>query len=388
MAEREGEHIYVRNEAGGLKPLTEKRFGKEEELQALLAKHPELLEGTQIRPNDPRRWILITREQDIADRWSLDHLVIDQDATPTLVEVKLGANPDARRKVVGQMLDYAAHAHTLDVAELRRAFENQSNAEDLLNKLIEDKYDNDRTFWEQVARNLKEKRIRLLFVADAIPDELARIVEFLNEQMPDIEVLAVEIKQFFTGTESQTLVPRVIGRLAKPNRSIDPNWHDLYHEFWTDFLATFARKYKDWKVHRTTKGQRNLTNSYLQLDANGKTHHEMQYSFDYARREGDQTQVNFWVNPSNWGEPSKIEEAERIVRELDMQKDEIKRRFGEPDLLNWDPVDGRPMWGIHVRHPDKSLAIGDRERWPDVRDWGIKRLGSLRDAIQPHLDSL
>ena len=41
--------------------------------------------------------------------------------------------------------------------------------------------------------NLAAKRLRLLFVADALPDELAHVVEFLNEQMPYIEVLAVEI---------------------------------------------------------------------------------------------------------------------------------------------------------------------------------------------------
>ena len=57
------------------------------------------------------------------------------------------------------------------------------------------------------------KRLRLLFVSDGIPDELARVVEFLNEQMPNIEVLAVEIKRF-RGETSETLVPRVIGRLA------------------------------------------------------------------------------------------------------------------------------------------------------------------------------
>ena len=51
-------------------------------------------------------------------------------------------------------------------------------------------------------------------MADAIPDELARIVEFLNEQMPNIEVLAVEIKQFRDDKSAQTLVPRVIGRVA------------------------------------------------------------------------------------------------------------------------------------------------------------------------------
>lgn len=68
-------------------------------------------------------------------------------------------------------------------------------------------------FWDDVATHLAAKRLRLLFVADEIPDELARVVEFLNEQMPNIEVLAVEIKQF-RGGSGQILVPRVIGALA------------------------------------------------------------------------------------------------------------------------------------------------------------------------------
>ena len=45
------------------------------------------------------------------------------------------------------------------------------------------------------------------------------MVAFLNAQMPDIEVLAVEIKRFH-GKSAQTLVPRVIGRIAAaPSRS-------------------------------------------------------------------------------------------------------------------------------------------------------------------------
>ena len=60
--------------------------------------------------------------------------------------------------------------------------------------------------------------MRLLFVADEIPDELERIVMFLNAQMPNVEVLAVEIKQF-KGKAAQTLVPRVIGRIADSSQS-------------------------------------------------------------------------------------------------------------------------------------------------------------------------
>ena len=44
--------------------------------------------------------------------------------------------------------------------------------------------------------NLQAGKIRLIFVADVIPSELRRIVEFLNQQMDPGEVLAVEIRQY------------------------------------------------------------------------------------------------------------------------------------------------------------------------------------------------
>ena len=117
-------------------------------------------------------------------------------------------------------MDYAAHApETWKVDELRRTFENAAtesgaDPEEELTKLLQadDTPDVD-GFWEKVATNLDARRIRLLFVADKIPDELTRVVEFLNEQMQNIEVLAVEVKQF-RGESMQTLVPRVIGRTA------------------------------------------------------------------------------------------------------------------------------------------------------------------------------
>lgn len=69
-------------------------------------------------------------------------------------------------------------------------------------------------FWQAVKTNLQAGRIRMLFVADTIPEELRRIVEFLNEQMDPAEVLAIEIKQFASDSLT-TLVPRVIGQTAE-----------------------------------------------------------------------------------------------------------------------------------------------------------------------------
>ena len=101
------EQIFVKK-GEMLEPVDEEKFEREDDLQALLAKHPRLL-------GNARRWLLVTREKEVADapdgagRWSLDHLFVDQDAVPTLVEVKRGSNTQIRREVVGQMLDYAAN---------------------------------------------------------------------------------------------------------------------------------------------------------------------------------------------------------------------------------------------------------------------------------------
>ena len=228
MAER----IYTRDQQGRLEPLEGERFAREDELQALIAEHPELLDGTQMRPDAPRRWILIAREQGIAEssdaaaRWAVDHLLVDQDAVPTLVEVKRGSSPEIRRTIVGQVLEYAAHAaRTWRADTLRQAFEESTHGRGLdpgeeLGRLLvpdgEGEPDAD-GFWERVATNLAAARLRLLFVADDIPDPLERVVEFLNAQMDRIEVLAVEVKQF-KGDSRQTLVPRVIGRTAASPR--------------------------------------------------------------------------------------------------------------------------------------------------------------------------
>jgi hypothetical protein len=65
-------------------------------------------------------------------RWSLDHLFLDQDAVPTLVEVKRSSDTRIRREVVGQLIDYAANAVVYwPVEALRGAFESRLEREGL-----------------------------------------------------------------------------------------------------------------------------------------------------------------------------------------------------------------------------------------------------------------
>ena len=220
------ERIYTMTNGGSLDVHEGTSFPTEDKFQKLIAENLQLLDGKQIRPDDPRRWILVSREKSITQsqgdsaRWSVDHLIVDQDGVPTLAELKRGSNREIRREVVGQLLEYAAHAAKYWTAhELRNTFERRAEAlgrdpvDELTTLLQTDDEPDADDFWKEVETNLDAQRLRLLFVADDIPDELARVVEFLNAQMENVEVLAVEIKQFH-GKSGRTFVPRVIGRIA------------------------------------------------------------------------------------------------------------------------------------------------------------------------------
>ena len=61
----------------------------------------------------------------------------------------------------------------------------------------------------------------MVFVADEIPPELRRIVEFLNAQMDPAEVLALEVRQY-VGQQRRILVPRVFGLTAEAERKKSP----------------------------------------------------------------------------------------------------------------------------------------------------------------------
>lgn len=207
-------------------------------LQELIAEHPQMLAGDDAEHGT---LLLIRREAGVTDqeeggaRWSLDHLYLDAAGVPTLVEVKRSSDTRGRREVVAQMLDYAANAATSwNVEQLRVWLEEDaqrrgSSADEALREAFG--VDDSEAYWGIVRTNLSAERLRLIFVSDAIGPELRRIIEFLNGQMTDTTVLAIEVKQYVdeAGTQ-QTIVPQVIGqtqqaRQAKgPTRATNSSW--------------------------------------------------------------------------------------------------------------------------------------------------------------------
>jgi hypothetical protein len=203
--------------------LRPQAYEKEDVLQKALAEYPDVIAGPTTSGAAAGKLLLVRREMGVPNVeggsavWSLDHLFLDADGVPVIVEVKRSSDTRIRREVVGQMLDYAANGVKYwPVAILRAAVdqaaeEDGKTGDDLVTALRADVDPNE--FWKAVEGNLATGRIRMVFVGDALPAELVRIIEFLNEQMNPAEILGVELRRY-VGGDSVAYVPTVVGRTS------------------------------------------------------------------------------------------------------------------------------------------------------------------------------
>ncbi len=222
---RQRNAIYTVDPAGTLTAMRPSEPRSEDFMQKLVAAHPELI------TDQDGALLLIRREHPIADReegsgrWSLDHLFVTQSGVPVLVELKRAVDTRLRREVIGQMLDYAANATAYwqggRIAESFAATmtEQGRNATAELASFLGTTADPEQ-FWERVDANFAAGTIKMVIVADMIPRELARIVEFLNEQMR-ADVRAVELS-WFEGPEVSPPWPRALS--VKPSALKPRRW--------------------------------------------------------------------------------------------------------------------------------------------------------------------
>jgi len=221
--------VYLIQDGDQLVEMSERPYDSEALLQELIERYPNLLaveQASSLRKT-ARQWLIVKRTGSIllddvgATEWSLNHLFLDRQAIPTLVDVKRDKDQRPCREIVGQMLDYAANAVVYwPVESVLAQFEvncrrYNRDPEQILEEFLGPEADEE-PFWQQVKTNLQAGKIRLIFVADQISAEMQRVVEFLNKQVDPAEVLAVEVKQYISQDKGlRTLVSRVIGQTAE-----------------------------------------------------------------------------------------------------------------------------------------------------------------------------
>ena len=140
-------------------------------LQKLIHDRPEILPINQIEPGFGRA-IALAREVRCG-HGKVDNLYLTPTGEIILVEAKLWSNPQARREVVAQALDYVAALMSLTYEKFETAIINAESSAKSLYACIEDQPDalSQSEFIDAVSNNLARGRILVLVVGDGIRRE-------------------------------------------------------------------------------------------------------------------------------------------------------------------------------------------------------------------------
>jgi hypothetical protein len=158
----------------------------EERLQELLAEHPELIPINEIEPAFSPL-IFLGREVPCA-AGAIDLLYTNPSGYLTVVETKLWDNPEARRQVVAQIVDYAAVISNWSFEELRSAINNSLNTDrttrtsDILENLLDLEGDVEQSSYiDVVVRNLARGNFLLLIIGNGIREGVEGISGYIQK---------------------------------------------------------------------------------------------------------------------------------------------------------------------------------------------------------------
>lgn len=157
--------------------------------------------------------VVVGREVLLGGGWA-DLVAIEPSGRVVLIEVKLGKNPEVRRAIVAQVLAYASALYKLDLEALER---------DVLGAHLEKRghasigdalaaagvlHDSD-SFASGLRENLASGGFRVVLVVDEAPNDLVRLVAYLEAVTDGLLIDLVTVACYSIG-ESKLLVPQRI----------------------------------------------------------------------------------------------------------------------------------------------------------------------------------
>ena len=195
-------------------------YGDERELQKLLAESPDLIPAQDMRES-VGQLIAVVREVKV-DIGFIDFLGFSAEGEIAVIECKLANNPEIKRKVIGQVLEYGAALLLMRYDEFYQKIQERAGkplAELVQNEVNDPEWDEE-LFRSNIEENLKTGNFILVIVVDEINDALTRIIRFLNAcGSPNFSFAALEMRRFQSG-DVEILLPKVDGDYRPPSQRI------------------------------------------------------------------------------------------------------------------------------------------------------------------------
>jgi hypothetical protein len=193
----------------------------------------------------------------------IDIVYVTPQGRLVIVETKLWRNPDARRKVVGQVLDYAKELVHWSFADLQREVSRRTGFKgNAPYELIKRRYQDidEAQFVDGVTQSLKQGDFMLIIAGDGIRRDAHAIVQFLQDAghlrfvfaMIETAVYKHKTKDLFVIQPRTLIKTQVIERqIDYANGIFAPSieeklgnqtdlWRQQYLEFWTKFIDSLT----------------------------------------------------------------------------------------------------------------------------------------------------
>ncbi len=225
------ERVALMPKSGGV----EAKFS-EQWLQRLIFQRPAALPVRELEPAVDQ---LVPMALEIQTPTGyIDNLYLTPEGHIVLAECKLWRNPEARRLVIAQILDYAQSMTRWTFGDLDAAVRkgrdasgkvNERSILDLMRAFVgEDAAFAEAEFIDAVQRNLRRGRMLLLIAGDGVREDVEGLADFLQMHAGFHFTLGlVEMAVFQLPTESKFLVqPRILARTLNIERAVVHLEHD------------------------------------------------------------------------------------------------------------------------------------------------------------------
>lgn len=281
-------------------------------LQSLLFDHAGLLPCSEIDPASSNLVPLCREMRTPAG--SVDLVFITPHGRLALVETKLWRNPQARREVVAQILDYAKELSRWEYEDLEREVIGASPDRSTIFDRVKSRDGtlDESAFCDQVSRTLRCGQFLLLIVGDGIREGVGAMTEFLD-QFGSLQFSfgLIEIGVFEVPAIGRLVQPRVLAKTVimkrtivsieasggarvldqqptssdDPEDEVDPRRTDraaFYRRFWTDFLGNLQLDDASQPMANVTES----TNVFFPMPPSGGTAWVSAYFMQTKKRVG------------------------------------------------------------------------------------------------------
>jgi len=188
-------------------------------IQALVQDHPACLPIREIDPlfADP---VPLCREMSTA-AGPIDNVLVTASGLPVLVECKLWRNPQARREVVGQILDYATQLSRWTASDLQREISRRTGRGVVELVRAAGHVVDEVGFTDALTVNLRRGRFLLLIVGDGIREGVEAIAEYLQAHgRLHFTLGLVEMPVYALLDGARLVAPRVLARTETITRTV------------------------------------------------------------------------------------------------------------------------------------------------------------------------